>query len=494
MISLVAALLYLPALGFDFVYDDHYQVLTNRSVLSGDRSIGSVLKLFLEATFPGDLYRPITVISYRLNYLVTGLSANAFHLINIMLHAAISALVYIVVRPFTSRLCTALIAAIWFAILPIHVEAVAKIVGRAELLATLFGIASLLTFPHFTTKHLVLRLAVSTTLFTAAVLSKESALSFLALIPLYGILLNKRTGDLRPLKSICLLTIPLLLCAGLAIAARLMILGEHWLPLTNPDVFYSENPLLQEPFIRRLWPALVHLGYYMTLMLVPLKLSADYSMGHAEYWSFVFSPMAYCMSGILVLFIAIALRFRNSAHVYFAAWIPISFALTINVLTPIGTIMADRLAYLPSVGFCAFCTLAIERLWSESNIRRATLLLSATAILGFHLYQSYMRLPVWQNNHVLFSQTVIDNASSPKAAINYGTHLLYTTKDYKLAEQQIARAIELDSTRIEYYKHMVNVHLAQNDMQQASQWIAQALTHWPKSKQFLEMQQKLRTL
>ena len=83
MISLVAALLYLPALGFDFVYDDHYQVLTNRSVLSGDRSIGSVLKLFLEATFPGDLYRPITVISYRLNYLVTGLSANAFHLINI---------------------------------------------------------------------------------------------------------------------------------------------------------------------------------------------------------------------------------------------------------------------------------------------------------------------------------------------------------------------------------------------------------------------------
>ena len=134
----MAILAYAPTLRNGFVHDDTFVVVGNRLI----GSLRNLPKIFLtdywgttqsfDLSALTKLYRPLVIVSFALNYAVGGLQPLGYHAVNILLHAGVSLAVYGVgVRLFLSR-PGATVAAALFAVHPLHTEAVAGIVGRAE--------------------------------------------------------------------------------------------------------------------------------------------------------------------------------------------------------------------------------------------------------------------------------------------------------------------------------------------------------------------------
>ena len=145
-IILVAIILFWQTLSFDFAYDDFYHIHQHSLVTSQDITFSTILFPFFEATFPGDLFRPIAVLSYRLNYIFAELNPASYHAVNLILHIFCSLLVFTLTLTVLRNKWVAFVSALFFAVHPIHIEAVANIIGRAELLSCFFILASLLLF------------------------------------------------------------------------------------------------------------------------------------------------------------------------------------------------------------------------------------------------------------------------------------------------------------------------------------------------------------
>src|SRR5262245_17235890 len=151
--ALLGALCYLNTLGNGFAYDDNSIVRLNPLIHSlGDwRSIWLRDWWYSQGEQGGGLtdpsrdrlYRPLTTFSFALNYAVHGLHPAGFHAVNVALHAGVCALVWLLGRRLFDDLNVASIAAVIFAVHPIHAEPVAGLVGRAEILATLFMLLGL---------------------------------------------------------------------------------------------------------------------------------------------------------------------------------------------------------------------------------------------------------------------------------------------------------------------------------------------------------------
>ena len=143
--ALVGALVYLNANSNGFALDDFRLVRDNPNL---GPEVG-IRALFGQPYWPGSaasgLYRPVTIASLALNRMLTGTAPAGFHVVNLLLHALVSGLVWYVVRGIGVHYGTALAAALLFAVHPLHTEVVANIAGRAELMAAVWVLSSPLT-------------------------------------------------------------------------------------------------------------------------------------------------------------------------------------------------------------------------------------------------------------------------------------------------------------------------------------------------------------
>jgi hypothetical protein len=137
-IALLAALPYLNGLNGDFVFDD-VGVIRDNPVIQRDPA----WRVFTTVYEPGALYRPLTMLSYVANARVDA-DPVGFHAVNVLLHVAVALAFYALALQLLAAPTAAWIAAALFAVHPIHTEAVTGIVGRAEILAALAALGSLL--------------------------------------------------------------------------------------------------------------------------------------------------------------------------------------------------------------------------------------------------------------------------------------------------------------------------------------------------------------
>jgi tetratricopeptide (TPR) repeat protein len=335
----VGVALYLNTLPNGFVFDDIFIVQENPSI----RSLREVPALFTRNYwYPQDswdrLYRPFTVASYSLNHALAGLRPWAWHLGNALLHGLVVLLLHAAVLPLAGR-GGAFLAALLFAAHPIHTEAVASVVGRAELLAAAFSLGALLAHAR---GHAP---AVAGLLTLAASLSKESALATPGLLLLWDFL---RPGRLRPRWASVVAS---LAAALVAVAARRAALGTFLaLPPADPEM----GLLHHESLATRLPTALHVLGRYWLLLVKPWPLCADYSYNQIPLVRSMADGFAVLgLVGLVALVAAVpALRRRAPDVALGAGVVVLGLALTANLVVPIGTLMAERLLFLPSAGLC----------------------------------------------------------------------------------------------------------------------------------------------
>ncbi|MBL7661752.1 tetratricopeptide repeat protein [bacterium] len=445
-IFLIGILCFLPSLQFDFVYDDIVHISQNLQI----RSLANTWEIFTTAIFPGNLFRPLVQFSHALTYAFSGMNPFFFHLINLLLHASIAVLVYqLFCLFFHDKL--ALVAGILFAVLPIHTEAVVNISGRAELFVTYFGLLVLLRLAGNKPEDFKAQLTTAS-LFCFALLSKESAVVLLAL----ALLLDYYRGLFRPGLYCLVFGLPLLVYFAL----RYFALGAL---VETADIGMLENPLIQENLLGRISNGFYLLSWYLSLTLAPVKFSADYS--YATILPFRFGidlPQTLVALSIAAIFAVTIYAAKLKYEIaFFSAWFFLSFTITANILFPIGTIFAERLAYLPSIGIVGLLAYLITRV-SSSRVQ----VICSTLLCALYATVALAQAQVWRDELTLRARQVEITPQSAKALHHYG-EFLRREKKLTAARELMLRSLQIYPRNPEALCSLAAIYFEEKNYQQA---------------------------
>lgn len=485
MIPLMVLALYAASLSFDFAYDDTIQIIYNPQVTSSS-SLKSLTVSFKEPTPPGNLYRPLTTASYAANFLISGLNPGFFHLTNVLIYILVCYLVFCVALKLFSNKETALVTSLIFAVHPLHTEAVANITGRAELLSALFLLPCFLLAHSACSsgRRISLKALTSGILFLLAAFSKESALAAAPLVLAFPFVCsNRRVESIKFFALIPILT-ALMGGAGVYLSLRYGILGPNVL-LRTDNLIWPENPLFNMPLAQRVIPSIKILGDYLLLMLIPLHQSIDYSLMPDEFMAQVYSLSGACSILLVLLSLIFILSSRNLPARYAAIWIFLSFALTINLILPIGTIMGERLAFFPSVGG------AMLTAYLLTSLPRRSAFILTPAYCGILTMLCVLRIPTWSDNGTLFTDSLSDAPRSPKAHYNYAVYALTQQNDLTTAEQHFRKALEIHPTYVLAARGLADVLLKQGSYGRLEFWYRRLLELTPDDKEVRKNLDKL---
>lgn len=457
VVALLGALIFLPTLAYDFTYDDHIIIRENSRV----RSLGDP-SAYLGTSYWNRVgqnreYRPLTMLSYAISYAFHGARPFGYHLINIISHGLVCAAAWALARRLFNSAALATLAAGLFAIHPIHVEAVAGAVGRAEMQASLgFLTALLLALRSSEASDLARQwtLAAAAGLCAGlAVASKENAITILPMMAALPLFTNSQSAP-RSLSTRVSSLAPALACSGVAVfiylVARVSVLGGLGGPPGEATVSAFDNPLVELSPISRSMTAIKLLSRYAGMLLWPFAPSPDFSYGAFPIVQRVTDPGLFLGAaiGVAVLFGIWGMR-RRAAFLFGGALFLITFLITSNIFFSIGTIMGERLLYLPSVGFC-ICVAdlalnppaAARRLFARLPAGRAVAL-AALGLWAISLTaQTFRYMPVWRNNRTLFAYMVERSPGSARAQLNYSQELM-AEKKYDEAIVHLEKAVAI---------------------------------------------------
>lgn len=390
----IALAVYANTLGHGFAYDDFWYLVNNPTVRSLDQAVRFFSKPADDYRFH---YRPLTVLSFSLDYALAGLRPWFYHAENILLHALVTLLVYLVLRPLGEQ--TAWLAAALFAVLPVHTEVVANVASRSELLASALGLAALWQRD---------RPWLAAALLLFALLAKESPVAIPALVPL---LWWQMAESPSPRRRAWLLG-PLVAAVGAYLLLRYAVHGRILFP---PHILYAlDNPLAVADWATRTRTALMILGQNLALCFVPYHLSADYSAPQIPLVTAWTEPRFLLWTFLPVGAVAgaFAARGKHPNVLRGMLWFLAAVAPVSNLLVPIGTIRGERLLYLPSVGSCLVAAELLGML--PAARRRWAVALVALLLASLGLVATRRNL-VWQNQETLAIATVSDAPGSARA-------------------------------------------------------------------------------
>lgn len=354
-------------------------------------------------------YRPLTTWSLAWTYAANeklglkGAHPVGHHLLDVLLFAVVSGLVFVLARDVlgASRL-TALTTAALFAVHPIHTEVVNLVVGRAELLAALFGLAFLWAHARGA------RPWTCAALYAAALLGKESAVGFLAVAVAQDLLVAPAGTWRRRLTHYGgYMLVGVLWWWGL----RAKAIGGEDLAMSPT---FSANVLAHVDGVTRFLTALRVQLDYLLLQTIPVGLASDYSFAQIRPVESIVDVRVLGFLLVLGGAVALAWRLRRARPRLALALFGYAalFAPTSNLLFAIGTIMGERLAFAPSIFFCLLVGEGVDALRARA---RRPLRIGAAVVLSVFAVLTIQRNLTW-SDPAAFSRARVEDAPQSASA------------------------------------------------------------------------------
>jgi len=423
--ALIALFLYLPSLSFDRTLDDLAQVPSPDQKTTAAWTYAWTHPYWSGEYVGGGLYRPVTSSSFWLESRI-GAPLWARHLVNVVLYALVTGFVARMAMIFGFAFWAVMAAGLLFAVHPTHVETVAGLVGRAEILAALGMLIAL----HLHDR--VLRVPVQkpfawvlafTGLAFLAAGSKESAW----LLALFALPLHARHG--KRLRE----GWPAFAgyAAGLLghLLLRRHILGG-WLNAPHVVPGPDENPLVLLHGWDRLGAGLRVAGVSLGHLVFPVHLSPDYTGSTVRLSISAFDPAFLAGCSFLVICPALLVagwRRRSTpwgvACLAAGIWIGTAFLLTMNVFLNLATILADRLLFWPSAGWSLLVGASVFAIAGRDRPRLLVPAAATVLLASAYAAITLTYLPVWKNNLVLFDHARRVAPTSPRIWSAYGKAL-----------------------------------------------------------------------
>jgi protein O-mannosyl-transferase len=456
-LAALTVLAFLPLLGADFInYDDPMFVTGNPMVQDGVTWRGLE---WAASTLHMGFYYPLTLLSHMLDCQIYGQWAGGHHLTSILIHLASTLILLTVLRRTTGALWPSALVAALFALHPLHVESVAWIAERKDVLSTFFLMLTLLAYVGYTKRPSPGRYAVVAAPFLCALLSKAMTVTaplLLLLIDYWplgrlglegGAALEgpgSRKGNNRPPSW----------WRPLAEKVPLFLLSMGFVAITLHAQQGAITSLQRVSLGLRCQNALISYAGYLAKLLVPANLAIFYPF-HIQAVTMARAALA---TLLLLLITTLAWRFRRHYPYLLMGWLWYLSALipVIGILQVGSQSSADRYTYVPSIGI--FIMLA----WSASEIRlrgliakRATVAAVAVVIAALGA-ATWAQTCVWHDSVTLFRHTVKVTRDNYLAHTMLGM-ALQKEGDLRGAADQLKEAVRLAPDYVDAWGDLGNL-------------------------------------
>jgi len=443
---LVTFVVYLPSLGNGFLnWDDNFYVTENK--LMTHPTLVGILTMNL-----GGNYHPLTMASLLLNYKLSGLDAGSYHWLNLVLHLANVALVYFFVRKLSGgRLWTSVVSALFFGIHPMHVESVAWISERKDVLYALFYLLALLAYVRYLDRSRWWWLAAAWGAFVLSAASKPAAV--VLPVTLLAIDWFRR----RPIRAPAILEkIPFF--AVSLLVGLLTFRGQQEVGATAAATLWTP--------VQKLLFACLGIVMYVAKLLVPVHLAAFYPLpstsGRPFGTEYTVAPIA-LLAGLLLL----GIFARRSRPVLFGvAFFFINIVLVLQLVSVGAALMAERYTYVPYIGlFFALAWWLDEPAGSPAARWRPALAGLFLALTPFFLVQTWNRCHVWKDSLTFWNDTIDKYPHKiVDAYYNRGNYYHKVGRNEEaLADYNQALLLNSGVARVWYNKGLLLAEMARND-------------------------------
>ncbi|MBF0344484.1 MAG: tetratricopeptide repeat protein [Nitrospirae bacterium] len=483
MISLIMGILvvYVQMLWHDFInLDDPLYVLGNYRVRGG-LSLDNIIWAFTTTT--GGNWHPLTWISHMIDVSIHGLSPGGHHLTSLLIHALNSVLLFFALeRMALDRWRSAFVAAA-FALHPMHVESVAWVAERKDVLSGLFWILAMIAYTSYVERPDTRRYIMVCALFVAGLMAKPMVVT----LPIVLLLLDlwplnrlqaihsrddrKRPGNRPkqiPLPSLIMEKLPLFIIAG----------------VSSLITFYAQmgmgavSSLGLVPLNLRIANAIVSYVRYAVKLCVPTGLSVIYQLeDNLPAWL-----TALCL---LVLFVVSALAIVNIRRLPYIlmGWLwYLTTLLPVIGLVQVGAqSMADRYTYIPSIGFFIIAAMCVPDsvLIKKSSIKNALITLSVLIILSYTVL-AHRQVRYWHDGVSLFEHAERVTGGGYLVYGNLGAALLSSNR-LEDAIASLKKAVELNPIMWDSYVNLGRALFRLNRMKEAAESFSKAIEIRPDS-------------
>ena len=450
-LAVVTAICFFPMLKNGFTnWDDEYYVVNNAMLRGPDWHA-----IFTQPVAAN--YHPLTMISLALNYQLTGLDPSSYLLVNYLFHLIDTLLVFYFIWLISGKKApVAFLSALIFGIHPMHVESVAWVSERKDVLYTFFFLLALIQYWKYlqTTKKWNYGLCIL--LFILSLLSKPAAIIF----PLVLFLLDYWKGRAINVKS-SLEKIPFFLLAILFAVITLNIQSST--AVSGLNVF---------PLWTRFFFACYGVMIYFFRFFIPYPLSAFHPFPSADHlgWPVLISPVF-----VLALLAFLWYQRKNKMIIFGFSFFVVNLLLVLQIISVGLTIVSERYTYVPYIGLAFIAGMLLSR-YKGTFAKQVSWIIPALVALIFG-FITFKYIGAWKNSNTLWSNVISYYPNSIYARTNRANYTIQSAQMEKDSVKKTALlnqaledcsvALKNDPKYILGYQNRINIFLLQNRNQEA---------------------------
>ena len=425
--------------------DDSGYIKDNPDIKSlSAKNIAAIFSSFYNAN-----YHPFTTLSYAIEYNLFGLNAKPYHFINLLIHLLNTFMVFRLIRKVSGKTDVALIVALFFAIHPMHVESVAWISERKDLLYSFFLICGLSTYYEYThaTANKNKLYLYTILLFLCSLLSKSAAITFPIMLLVFDYYFQQGWK-----KKVLAEKIPFFLLS--LVFGAITIFSQRSAGAINADLMPDYN-LLQRFFV-----VCFTTSYYIVKLVLPFNLAVLHFAPTELPYSYYLSPLFLLLLAFLVYKAKSMKRELIFGFLFYLAGV----SLTSQII-PVGyAVVSERYSYVPYIGLFfiigCFYTATRDNRFLVSLKPIINYLLAGVTM--FFIVITFQRNRVWQNSINLFTDLVKKYPNQAHAHFILAKNLI-DIPDLNAALASISRSIELDPKMSESYFYRGNIYYGQGN-------------------------------
>ena len=429
LLAFATLVVFLPASRFGFLNYDDTDYVTNNSFVKQGLTVSGLYEAF--TTFHASNWHPLTWLSHMVDCTLFGLNPGAHHFINVLFHAANAALLFGLLFRVTGKLLSSALIAGLFAWHPLHVESVAWISERKDVLSTFFGLLALIAYARFVAESKAqspkpkVFFAASLFCFALGLLAKP----MLVTLPFILLLL-----DFWPLRRVagCRLQVANCAAPNLQLSTfNFQLVTEKWpffalsaasclvtfLAQKNGEAVVS---LANVSLRYRFENAPVAVVNYLLKLFCPTDLCAIYPLLE----NISATQVALAVTALALISLA-AWCWREQRAYFLVGWLWFLGTLVpvIGLVQVGGTALADRYTYLPSIGFFIALIFLVTDLLAQFQVPKTIVAIGAAAVLVACIFATEFQLQFWRDSETLFRRAIAVTHNNEIALVNLGSAL-----------------------------------------------------------------------
>jgi len=404
LLSLVVFCIYAPALSNGFIvnFDDHAYV-TGNPIVKGGLTYGGFIWAFTSVHSYN--WHPLTWLSHMLDVQLFGLNPFGHHLVNILLHVANSLLLFGILRTMTEAFWRSFVVAALFAVHPLHVESVAWIAERKDVLSTFFAFLAILTYADFARRPKPLRYLLVLALFVLSLLAKQMFITLPFLLLLLDYWPLSRWPASPPSGHGTMTTVMSKPFWGPIVEKLPLITVTVASSVATYFVQRSAGALnMDTPVWINIGNALISYLKYIAKMFWPHPLAAIYPFNPDE----INALTVLGASMIIVVVSYVGFRQMKTRPYFLVGWL-----WYLGTLVPVIGIVrigdhaiADRYTYVPLIGLFIILVWGADELAQKLRAKRATVAALCAVVLSALSIMSMKQTTYWKNDIVLFEHAI----------------------------------------------------------------------------------------